>query len=60
MPYMTTRVIPMMGLGSSPPARVPDMSSELRVDEVVAGKKTSFIADTGAAFSLLTSYSGPT
>ena len=36
------------------------MSSELRVDGVVAGKKTSFIVDTGAAFSLLTSYSGPT
>ena len=49
----------MTGLGSSPLARVPDMSSELRVDGVVAGKKTSFIADTGATFSLLTSYSGP-
>ena len=36
------------------------MSSELQVDRVVAGKKTSFIVDTGAAFSLLTSYSGPT
>ena len=36
------------------------MSSELRADGVVAGKKTSFIADTGATFSLLTSYSGPT
>ena len=48
------------GLGSSPPAHVPDTSSELRVDGVVAGKKTSFIVDTGAAFSLLTSYSGPT
>ena len=36
------------------------MCSELRVDRVVAGKKTSFIVDTGAAFSLLTSYSGPT
>ena len=36
------------------------MSSELRIDEVVAGKKTSFIVDTGATFSLLTSYSGPT
>ena len=55
-----TRVVLMTGLGSSPPARVPDMSSGLRVDGVVAGKKNSFIADTGAAFSLLTSYSGPT
>ena len=36
------------------------MSSELRVDGIVAGKKTSFTVDTGAAFSLLTSYSGPT
>ena len=36
------------------------MSSELRVDGVVAGKKTLFIVDTRAAFSLLTSYSGPT
>ena len=36
------------------------MSSELRVDGVVAEKKTSFIVDTGATFSLLTSYSGPT
>ena len=26
----------------------------------MAGKKTSFIVDTGATFSLLTSYSGPT
>ena len=33
---------------------------ELWVDGVVAGKKTSFIVDTGATFSLLTSYSGPT
>ena len=36
------------------------MSSELRVDRIVARKKTSFIVDTGAAFCLLTSYSGPT
>ena len=36
------------------------MSSELRVDGVVAGKKTSFIVDTGATFSLLTFYSGST
>ena len=36
------------------------MSLELRLDAVVAGKKTSFIMDTGAAFSLLTSYSGLT
>ena len=36
------------------------MSSELRVDGVVAREKTSFIVDTGATFSLLTSYSGPT
>ena len=42
-----------------PPAHVPDMSSELRIDGVLPGKKTSFIVDTGAAFSLLTSYSGP-
>ena len=48
------------GAGSSPQDCVPDTSSELRVDGVVAGKKTSFIVDTGAAFSLLTSYSGPT
>ena len=48
------------GPGSSPPAHVPDTSSELRVDEVVARKKTSFIVDTGATFSPLTSYSGPT
>ena len=43
-----------------PPARVLDMSSVLRVDGVVARKKTSFIVDTGATFSLLTSFSGPT
>ena len=36
------------------------MSSEPRVDGVVAGKKTSFRVDTGATFSLLTSYSGLT
>ena len=48
------------GPGSSPPAHVPNMSSELRADGVVAGKKTSFIVDTGATFSPLTSYSGPT
>ena len=36
------------------------MSSEFTVDGVVAGNKTSFIVDTGATFSLLTSYSGPT
>ena len=36
------------------------MSSELGVDGVVARKKTSFTVDTGATFSLLTSYSGPT
>ena len=53
------RVVPMTGPGCQPPDPVP-MSSELRVDGVVAGKKTSFIVDTGAAFSLLTSYSGPT
>ena len=47
------------GPGFQPPC-VLNRSSELRVDEVVAGKKTSFIVDTGAAFSLLTSYSGPT
>ena len=43
-----------------PLAHVPDMSSGLRIDGVLPGKKTSFIVDTGAAFSLLTSYSGPT
>ena len=43
-----------------PPARVLDMSSVLRVDGIVARKKTSFIVDTGATFSLLTSYSGRT
>ena len=48
------------GPGSSPSARVLNTSSELRVDGVVAGKKTSFIVDTGATVSLLTSYSGPT
>ena len=48
------------GPGSSPPAHVLNTSSDLRVDGVVAGKKTSFIVDTGATFSLLTSYSGPT
>ena len=32
-----------------------DTTSELRVDGVVAEKKTYFIIDTGAAFSLLTS-----
>ena len=53
------RVVPMTGPGFQPPC-VLNRSSELRVDEVVAGKKTSFIVDTGAAFSLLTSYSGPT
>ena len=53
------RVVPMTGPGCQPPDPVP-MSSELRVDGVVAGKKTSFIVDTGATFSLLTSYSGPT
>ena len=46
------------------PVCVLDTSSELRVDRVVANKqtnkKTYFIIDTGAAFSLLTSYSGPT
>lgn len=31
------------------------MSSEVRVDGVVAGQKISFTVDTGAAFSLLTS-----
>ena len=36
------------------------MSSEFRIDGIVAGRKISFIVDTGAAFSLLTSYSGPT
>ena len=36
------------------------MSLELKVDRVVAKEKTSFIVDTGATFSLLTSYSGPT
>ena len=36
------------------------MSSEPRVDGVVAGKKTSFRVDTGATFSLFTSYSGLT
>ena len=54
------RVVPMAEPRFQPPAHVPDMSSELRVDEVVARKKTSFIVDTGATFSLLTSYSGPT
>ena len=48
------------GPDSSPLACVPNTSLELRVEGVVAGKKTSFIVDTGAAFSLLTSYSGPT
>ena len=36
------------------------MNLELRVDGVVAEKKTSFIVDNGAIFSLLTPYSGPT
>ena len=47
---------------SPPPtlACVLDTSSELRVDGIVAGGKVSFIVDTGAAFSLLISYSGPT
>ena len=36
------------------------MSSELRIDGIVAGRKISFIVDTVATFSLLTSYSGPT
>ena len=36
------------------------MSSELRVDGVVGGGKDLLIVDAGAAFSLLTSYSGPT
>ena len=44
----------------APPACVPDMSLELRVDGVVAGKRISFIVDTGATFSLSTSYSGLT
>ena len=48
------------GPGSSPSARVLNTSSELRVNGVVDGKKTSFIVDTGATFSLSTSYSGPT
>ena len=55
-----TRVVPMTGPKFQRPSRGPDMSSELRVDGIVAGKKTSFIVDTGAAFCLLTSYSGPT
>ena len=50
----------MMGPGFQPPGPVPNTSSELRVDGVVARKKTSFIVDTGATFSLLTSYSDPT
>ena len=40
--------------------RVPDTSSELRLDEIVAGRKVFLIVDTGATFSLVTSYSGPT
>ena len=44
----------------APQARVLNTSLELRVDGVVAREKTSFIVDTGATFSLLTSYSGPT
>ena len=55
-----TRVVPMMGPKFQGPARGPDTNSELRVDGIVAGKKTSFTVDTGAAFCLLTSYSGPT
>ena len=55
-----TRVVPMTGPKFQRPSRGPDTSSELRVDGIVAGKKTSFTVDTGAAFSLLTSYSGPT
>ena len=39
---------------------VPDTSSELRLDEIVAGRKVFLIVDTGATFSLVTSYSGPT
>ena len=35
------------------------MSSKLRTDGIVAGRKI-FIVDTGATFSLFTSYSGPT
>ena len=33
---------------------------ELRLGGVVAGEKISFIVGTGATFSLLISYSGPT
>lgn len=54
-----TRVVPMMGPGFQPLAHVPDMSSKLRIDGIVAGRKI-FIVDTGATFSLFTSYSGPT
>ena len=50
----------MTGPGFQLPTRVPDTSSELRVDGVLARKKTSFIVDNGAIFSLLTPYSGPT
>ena len=50
----------MTGPRFSPPAHAPNMGSELRVDGIVAGKKISFIVDTGTAFSLLTTYSGPT
>ena len=48
------------GAGFQPPARVLNTSLELRVDGIVDGKKTPFIVDTGATFSLSTSYSGPT
>ena len=46
-----TRVVPMTGPGFQPPGPVPNTSSELRVDGVLARKKISFIVDTGATFS---------
>lgn len=47
-----TIVVPVTGPRFQPPGLVSYMSSELRVNIKVARKKTPFIVDTGATFSL--------